>query len=434
MVTGLGTVGAYGCGREALAAGLAAARPRLAEVDRSEGFHRPGGPRLAALLGPVAAALAAWVPPGEARRMSPPSRLSVACTRMALEDAGLPRAGTGDPAAAVAVATAYGPSSFTEGLVRQIFLENPQAASPFLFTESVANAAAAQIAIALAARGAVLTLCQREAGALIALGRAAVEVAAGRAPLAVAGTVEEMTPLLHSVLSRYGALAEPAREQGDETKEIKETEEAARPFDRRRSGFLAGEGATVLALEPAAAARARGARVLARILAWGSAFDPTAPPFGWGRGEEAVAAALRRGLERAGIAIGDIGAVVSGASGSRDGDRLEGLALCRLFEGAGAALPPILAPKGVTGEYGGGFLGAAVLAAAGAPFGPTAGFAEPDPELGIVPHGGGALSGARPILVTCCAAGGAVAWVVLEPPGKPCRKSPEKLPKREPYD
>ena len=47
--------------------------------------------------------------------MSPPSRLVVASTRMALDDAGLPRAGTGDPAAAGAVATAYGPSSFTEG-------------------------------------------------------------------------------------------------------------------------------------------------------------------------------------------------------------------------------------------------------------------------------------------------------------------------------
>ena len=51
----------------------------------------------------------------------------------------------------------------------------------------------------------------------------------------------------------------------------------------------------------------------------------------------------------------------------------------------GAPLPPVAAPKAVIGEYGGGLLAAAVLAAAGAPLGPTPGFAEPDPELGIVP-------------------------------------------------
>lgn len=408
MVTGLGTVGAFGCGREALAADLAAARRRLAEVDRAAGYHRPGGARQAALLGEeVRAALAGWVPPAEARRMSPPSRLAVACARMALEDAGLPRAGTGDPAAAVAVATAYGPSSFTEGLLRQIFLDNPEAASPFLFTESVANAPAAQMAIAVRARGAVLTLCQREAGALLALGRAASEVAAGRAPLALAGTTEEMTPLLHAVLDRFGSLARQ-QEGGEET---------ARPLDRRRDGFLAAEGATVLVLEPAAAARARGARVLARVLAWGSAFDPSAPPAGWGTGEEAVAQALGRGLGRAGIAASDLGAVVAGASGSRAGDRLEGLALRTLFEGGGGGvLPPVLAPKGVTGEYGGGFLGAAVLAAAGCPCGPTAGFAEPDPEIAIAPHAGGMLPRTESFLVTSCAAGGAVAWVVLGAP------------------
>ena len=56
-------------------------------------------------------------------------------------------------------------------------------------------------------------------------------------------------------------------------------------------------------------------------------------------------------------------------------------------------MPPVLAPKGVTGEYGGPFLAAAVLAAGGRIGRGTAGFDEPDPELGIVPHDGTALLG-----------------------------------------
>jgi hypothetical protein len=65
------------------------------------------------------------------------------------------------------------------------------------------------------------------------------------------------------------------------------------------------------------------------------------------------------------------------------------------------------------GEFGGGILGAAVLAATGSPLGPTAGFGEPDPELGVVPHDGSAIAPPSTILVTSLAAGGAAAWVVL---------------------
>jgi 3-oxoacyl-[acyl-carrier-protein] synthase II len=427
VITGLGTVGATGCGREGLAAALAAGRPRLAEVDRSAGYHRAEGraARSAALV--PAGSTAPWVPAREARRMSPPSKLALAACRMALEDAGLGCGWTSpaDLATAVVVATAYGPSSYTEGLLSQILLESPESASPFLFTESVANAPAAQIAIATRAHGAGVTVAQREAGPLLAVARAVAEVANGRAEVALAGAVEEMTPLLHAVLDRFGALAtaDAAGAPGSAAGE------AARPFDRRRNGFLAAEGATVLVLEAEEAARRRGAPVLARLRGWGSAFDPTAPPTGWGEGHAALAAALRRILARAGIEPGEVGAVVSGASGSRAGDRLEALTLRAAW--GELPLPPILAPKGVTGEYGGGFLAAALLAAAGegAPAGPTAGFAEPDPELGVVPHRGGPLGRPRwasATLVTSLAAGGAAAWLVLDAAGGP-RPIPGKV-------
>ena len=67
-------------------------------------------------------------------------------------------------AAAVVLATAYGPSSVTEELEEQILLQGPEAASPALFAESVANAPAAQVARITGARGANLTVTAREAG------------------------------------------------------------------------------------------------------------------------------------------------------------------------------------------------------------------------------------------------------------------------------
>ncbi len=399
MVTGLGTVGSFGGGRDDLAAALLAGRPHLSPVDRSAGYHQPGGAGRAALLDGYD--LSSWVPPREGRRMSPPSKLALAAARMALGDAGREStAGAGDLSAAVVViSTAFGPCSYTESLLKQI-LDSPESASPFLFTESVANAPAAQIGIATGARGAGITIAQREAGPLLAVARGATEIAAGRAPLALAGTVEEMTPLLHSVLDRFGALAHP--------------EELASPFDRRRGGFLAGEGATVLVLEeetPATPASAGRRRPLAHLLAWGRAFDPSATAAGWGEGHAALARALLGCLARAGLTPGDIDLVVSGASGARAGDRLEALTLKAAW--GERPLPPIVTPKAVTGEYGGGFLAAAVLAAAGVPFGPTSDFAEVDPELGILPHDGGPLPAPARVLVSTLAAGGAAAWLVF---------------------
>jgi 3-oxoacyl-[acyl-carrier-protein] synthase II len=397
VITGTGVAGSCGAGKEPLAAVLEAAAPVLTAVDRSAGYHLGGSATLAALV--PAESLAPWLPAAAARRMSTPSRYAVSAARMALADAALE---SPEPTAAVVLSTAFGPTAFTEKLVKTIDAEGPEAASPFLFTECVANAPAAQVAIACAARGPNVTLVQREAGPLLAVARAAGEVASGRAARALAGAVDEMPPIAHALLDRFRALARPSAS----------APEAARPFDRRRDGFVAAEGASVLVLEREDAAVARGATVRVRVRAAGSAFDPTASRVGWGRGEEALARALCRGLGRAGLRPQDVDLVVSGASGARGGDRLEGRTLCRAWDGA--TLPPVLAPKGVVGEYGGGFLAAAVLAAEGRGLGPAAGFDEPDSEVGITPHRGAPLSPPRRVLVTSFAAGGAFAWLVLE--------------------
>jgi minimal PKS ketosynthase (KS/KS alpha) len=403
VLTGLGAVGSFGCGAGPLAEALRASRPRLTEVDRSAGYHEAEGARLAALVD--ASAVAAWVPPAVGRRMSPPSKLAVAAARMALSEAGL-AGGDGAPGedalTEVVLATAFGPPSFTEKMLRSLIAEGPESASPFLFTECVANAPAAQVAIVCGARGPNVTVTQREAGPLLALGRAAADVAGGTIPRALAGTTDEAPPIVHAVLDRFRALSRPDAEGG----------EKARPFDRRRSGFTMGEGAVVVVVEESEAARRRGARVLARVRAWGSAFDPTAPSTSWGTGHEPLARGLRRMLARAGLGPGDVDVIVSGASGSWSGDRLEAETLRAAWDGA--PLPPVLAPKSVTGEYGGGLLGAAVLAVSGAEFGPTAGFEVFDPEVRLVPHAGGPLPARPRVLVTSLAAGGAGAWAVLE--------------------
>ncbi|HSD80132.1 MAG TPA: beta-ketoacyl synthase N-terminal-like domain-containing protein [Solirubrobacteraceae bacterium] len=399
-VTGVGAVGAFGTGSDALAAALAGHAPAPAAVDRSAGYHRPGGARRARLA--VGVDLSALVPPAQARRMSPPARFAMAATRLALAEAGLAGLPAGGHArTAIVAGTAFGPAQVTEQLLRQIFGQGPEAASPALFTESVASASSSHIALALGARGPNLAITQREASDLLALAEGVRLVATGAAERAVIVVVEEMIPLLHAVLDRFRALALPGADG----------EEVARPFDRRRSGVVGAEGAAALVLEPEAAAEERGARALATVAATVRGFDPSAPAWDWGEGDAGLARRLARGLARAGVAAGSLDLVVSGASGARRGDRLEAAVLGRLF---GGAPPAVTAPKGALGEYGGGLLAAAVLVAAGRALAPTLGFAEADPALGLSPVVAGPLARPRRLLVSALASGGAAAWAVLD--------------------
>lgn len=427
VITGWGAVDPSGAGRDAVARTFRDGAVTLRQVDRSGGYHRERGARLAAAV-PPDLDLSAWISARKARRMSPPSRLAVASARMALEQAGLPEDEPAERNAAVITSTSFGPSSYTEDLMRQILLDAPTSASPFLFSEAVANAPAAQIALLLKAKGPNLTVTQRESGPLLALAHGVETLRRGRAGLALVAAIDESNALLHSVLDRFGVLAgsRPRSAKG-----AADGREVARPFDRRRNGFVLGAGATTLLLESADAARARGARPLASVRATITAFDPGAHEAGWSSDPEPLARELRRGLARHGIEPSSVDLVVAGASGTRAGDRLEALVLRRVFlgdgEGEGSAkdvadrLPTVLAPKAYTGEHGGASLAGALLAldpscTGEAPLAATPGFREVDPELGLVPFQGGTLPRLRRLLISTLSAGGSSAWTVLDVP------------------
>ena len=398
VVTGVGALTAHGLGLEPLFVALGRGEPATQAIERMPELatHSRSAKTAARVEG---VAWDEWLARRAARRMSPPSIYGVVAARMALADAGSEVAEAPEPDHAVVMATTYGACSYSQRMLDQILDEGPEGISPLLFMESVVNAPAGQVAILCRAAGPNLSLCLREAGPVGTIGRGAAEVAAGRADRALVGATEEMTPLLHGVLDQFRSLSDRPR-----------------PFDRRRDGFLAGEGALMLALEEEAEARRRGAPVRARVRAWGGAFDPTAPCADWGRDPTPMVRSIRSGLERDGLAPSDVDAVVSSASGSRRGDRLEARLIGDLF--ATAAVPPVYTPKGVTGEYAGAYLAAAFAALEGRPMARPVGFAEADPELGVTPWDpdAAAVEPHRRVLITGLAAGGSAAWALLEKP------------------
>jgi 3-oxoacyl-[acyl-carrier-protein] synthase II len=123
---------------------------------------------------------------------------------------------------------------------------------------------------------------------------------------------------------------------------------ASRPFDRGRDGFVIGEGAGVVVLEDLQHARARGAAPLAELVGYGASADAnhiTLPaPGGIG-----ALRAIRRALEKAGLAPGDVEHVNAHATSTPEGDRTELEMLHTLF-GERAAEVSVTANKSMLGH------------------------------------------------------------------------------------
>ncbi len=94
------------------------------------------------------------------------------------------------------------------------------------------------------------------------------------------------------------------------------------PFDRRRKGFLLGEGAGVVFLETFESARARGAKIYAEIIGFSYGMD-TSHPITFDPGEEALARSLKTLLRTASISVDQIDYVNLHGTGTRAGDLYE---------------------------------------------------------------------------------------------------------------
>ena len=272
----------------------------------------------------------------------------------------------------------------------------PEYASPLDFSNTVLNAAAGQVAIWHHLRGVNSTIAAGAVSGLQAIGYAAQLVRVGRSAALVAGGAEEVCFESFHGFRQGGALCPP---EGDRPGR-------PRPFAPNRSGIALGEGAAFLVLEAGDAAAARGARVLGRVAGFAAGYDPR-PEVDENRGTTALTAVVARAIADAGLAPGDIGAVVSSASGSRTLDAREASAL---RASVGPAVP-VTAIKGGVGEA----LGASgalqvVTALESLTSGTLPGIAgldgqDPGIELDLVRPGTRPCPGA-PVLVTAVAAEG----------------------------
>ncbi|HKE78325.1 MAG TPA: beta-ketoacyl-[acyl-carrier-protein] synthase family protein [Solirubrobacteraceae bacterium] len=314
--------------------------------------------------------------PKEARRADRYTQLAVVAAEQAAEEAGVPD-GIDPQRLGVLVGTGVG------GLVTlqaecQAWLEGgDRAVSPHFVPMMMPNAAAGTIAMRIGAQGPGFSVSSACATGGHAIGEATRMIDRGEVDAVIAGGTEAaLTGLCIAAFRRMGALSR---------------EGVSRPFDAGRDGFVMGEGAAVLVLEREDHARARGARILARIAGYGASNDAfhITQPHETGRG---AIQAMYATLSDADVAPGDVGYINAHGTSTPFNDKIETVAIKQVFNGS-ASPPPVSSTKSHIGHL----LGAAgavealvcVEAVRRGVLPPTINYEQPDPEcdLDYVPEG-----------------------------------------------
>lgn len=304
------------------------------------------------------------------------------------------------------------------GAWRHAILAGGRPPSPLDWTESWPHAPGWLLGDTVGAAGPRIAPVAACATGVVAVLRAARLIRRGECDVALAGASDaQHDPLPLAAFRRMGVLA---RVDGDPAS-------AVRPCDRRRTGFLPGEGAAVLVLERADHARARGVSPYAEVAGGALGSDATHVT-GLDPDPANLAALVLRALDDAGMAPGEIDHVNLHGTATRDNDPLECRALRRAF-GPDADALACSASKAQVGHLlgaaGAAELAIACLAIRDGFVPPTLNLTEPDPacDLDLTPLVGRPRP-LRAALKLSLGFGGHLAAAVLLRPDGPRRPPP----------
>jgi len=275
----------------------------------------------------------------KARRFDRGSQFAILACSQAIAESGYDVASAPDSIGIAMGTGSAGAGALTEFL-RVLFVESPEAAPPFHFPNTVANAPASQASIELKIYGPNITITQKDPSGLNALLFAALAIQSGRARAMLAGAVDEWNRVYAMGFDKVGALR----------------------GQKRASGIVQGEGAFAVLLEEEESANARGAKPLARLTGLAACGVPS-EPYKFVPDTRSISRAVRGALADAGVEPADIGLWFPSRNGVAEMDRAEEEMAREIFGG----LPPAIAVKQAIGEMaaaGGGQLVAACRALA----------------------------------------------------------------------
>ncbi|MDH3522191.1 MAG: beta-ketoacyl-[acyl-carrier-protein] synthase family protein [Acidobacteriota bacterium] len=258
--------------------------------------------------------------------------------RDAVADAGLEPGQLADPRTGCIVGSGVGSIDSVWRAAELYLSARSRRIDPYTVLRCMSSSASAAVASLLAIRGRSYSIASACATSAHNIGHAFELIRQGRLDRAVAGGGEDVSELV--------AVAFQALRLALSTSYNDVPEQASRPFDQGRDGFVMGGGGGIVVLEELGAARARGARIRAEILGFGAnsdGFDLVLPE---PEGDQA-AACMRLALDDAEVEPSRIDYVNTHGTSTRHGDVAELKALRQVF---GRGVPPFSSTKSMTGH------------------------------------------------------------------------------------
>ncbi len=325
VVTGLGMVSPLASGVEATWRRLLAGESAAGKVENFDVSDLPC--QIAAQVPrgdrPDAFRPSDWMDPKEQRRVDDFIVYGMSAATQALNDAGwAPETYEEEIETGVLIGSGIGGLGGIYDASITLHEKGPRRISPFFIPGRLINLVGGQVSIAHRLKGpnhAVVTACSTGAHAIGDAGRL---IALGDANVMVAGGAESAV----NRLSLAGFCACKALSTGFNDR----PQQASRPYDRDRDGFLMGEGAGCVVLEEYEHAKARGARIYAELIGYGlsgDAYHITAPSPDGDGGFRSMSAALKR----AGVSVSEIDYVNAHGTSTPLGDEIELRAVERLL-------------------------------------------------------------------------------------------------------
>ena len=213
--------------------------------------------------------------------------------------------------------------------------KGPSRMSPMLVPAMLPNMASGKVAIDLGAKGSNMATAAACSGGANAIGEAYLKIKHGYEKVMVAGASDaSITPFSVACFSAMKALYRGEKK-----------DEASIPFDKRRSGFVIGEGAAILILEDLEHAKKRNAKIYAEIVGYGcncDAYNMVSPDY------EGLTCtkAMNRALEEANIKESDISYINAHGTSTPLNDKTETKAINEIFK----SKPYVSSTKSMTGH------------------------------------------------------------------------------------
>jgi 3-oxoacyl-[acyl-carrier-protein] synthase II len=265
------------------------------------------------------------------------TRLICSAAKLAIDDSRLEITEDNTHSTGVSIGTTFGSLHSIFQFDRSGLIEGPRFVNPSHFPNTVINSSASQVSIRYKIKGFNTTISTGFCASLDALAYAADFIHLNRADVILAGGVEELCEETFLGFLKLGCLS---GKDGSEP--------ICRPFDARRNGTILSEGAAVLVLEDKAHALNRGATILANVLGYANAFDPSADRFFTHAGD-GLKKAITLALQESSLNPGDIDYICACANSTKGLDRMETKVIKDIF-GKHALTMPVSSIKSMVGE------------------------------------------------------------------------------------